>query len=369
MIVMPTGSGKTYFAAMALNHIKRPALIVVPTIDLMHQWVTVLERFFDCEVGMLGGGERNICPITVSTYDSAVINMEFIGNLFGLVVFDECHHLPGAINRTAASMCIAPYRLGLTATPECSDESYLLLNELIGPIAYQIHIDELEGSVLSPYITRRIQIKLESDEAVEYESNRAIYTDFLRRHNLSFVNKNDWSRFLGLSVREPDGRAALDAYLKQRSLARAGKSKFKKVWELLRKHSRERIIIFTADNHTAYQLGQKFLLPVLTHHTRAIERKLFLDKFRSGEYPVLVTSKVLNEGVDVPEAGIGIVVSGSGSIREHVQRLGRILRAGVGKKAILYELVTESTAEVYVSKRRREHRAYQSNKKFCREIN
>ncbi|MCM8527458.1 MAG: ATP-dependent helicase, partial [Lentisphaeraceae bacterium] len=74
--------------------------------------------------------------------------------------------------------------------------------------------------------------------------------------------------------------------------------------------------------------------------------------------PILVTSKVLNEGVDVPEASIGIVVSGSGSIREHVQRLGRILRKSSGKQAILYELVSQGTSEYYVSERRREHRAY-----------
>jgi superfamily II DNA or RNA helicase len=83
-----------------------------------------------------------------------------------------------------------------------------------------------------------------------------------------------------------------------------------------------------------------------------------LTMFRSGEYPVLVTSKVLNEGVDVPEASIGIIVSGSGSIREHVQRLGRILRQASGKKAILYELISQGTSEYYVSERRREHRAY-----------
>ena len=67
----------------------------------------------------------------------------------------------------------------------------------------------------------------------------------------------------------------------------------------------------------AYQMGEAFCLPVLTHKTKAAERRDFLERFRKGEYPVLLTSKVLNEGVDVPEASVGIVVSGSGSIREH----------------------------------------------------
>jgi superfamily II DNA or RNA helicase len=101
------------------------------------------------------------------------------------------------------------------------------------------------------------------------------------------------------------------------------------------------------------------MLPVLTHHTKSAERKEFLELFRQGKYLVLVTSQVLNEGVDVPEAAVGIILSGSGSVREHVQRLGRILRPAPGKQqAVLYELVSNATSEESVSMRRREHRAY-----------
>ena len=74
---------------------------------------------------------------------------------------------------------------------------------------------------------------------------------------------------------------------------------------------------------------------------------------------MLVTSKVLNEGVDVPDAAVGVVLSGSGSVREHVQRLGRILRSAPGKEqAVLYELVSVNTSEESTSDRRREHNAY-----------
>jgi superfamily II DNA or RNA helicase len=89
------------------------------------------------------------------------------------------------------------------------------------------------------------------------------------------------------------------------------------------------------------------------------ERKALLDAFRNGIYPVLVTSKVLNEGVDVPEANVGLIVSGSGSVREHVQRLGRLLRGRPGKQAVLYELVSQNTGEQSINKRRRQHRAYE----------
>ena len=72
----------------------------------------------------------------------------------------------------------------------------------------------------------------------------------------------------------------------------------------------------------------------------------------------MATSKVLNEGVDIPDANVGVILSGSGSVREHVQRLGRILRKQGDKRATLYELVANDTTEQSTSTRRRDHVAY-----------
>ena len=118
------------------------------------------------------------------------------------------------------------------------------------------------------------------------------------------------------------------------------------------------MIIFTDNNQLAYRIGEVFTLAVLTHKTKPKERKLLLDSFRSRELRILVTSKVLNEGVDVPEASVAVVVSGSGAVREHVQRLGRVLRQSPGKRATLYELIAADTSEKYVHQRRRKHDAY-----------
>jgi superfamily II DNA or RNA helicase len=358
VVIMPTGSGKSFFAFMAINYLKRPTLIVVPTIDLMQQWASQIERFFRIKAGMLGGGVKIINELTVTTYDSALIHMEFIGNKFGLIIFDECHHLPGPTLRAAASMSIAPYRLGLTATPEREDGGEEILYTLIGAPVFEIHIDELQGKMLAPYLTEQIYIRLEPEEEQKYRESRQIYTDFLRKAGIDFRNKNAWQQFIIKTATHPDGRNAFVSYLEQKNIARTAKNKFKTLWKLINRHKNERIIIFTADNFTAYKIGSEFFLPVITHKTRLMERKSFLDKFRSGEYPILVTSRVLNEGVDVPEANVGIIVSGSAGIREHVQRLGRILRAQNNKQAILYELISENTSEINISERRRQHRAY-----------
>jgi len=72
----------------------------------------------------------------------------------------------------------------------------------------------------------------------------------------------------------------------------------------------------------------------------------------------VVTSQVLNEGVDIPAANVGIVLSGTGTVKENVQRLGRILRKQEGKEAVLYEVVSRDTAEEFTSERRRQHHAF-----------
>lgn len=358
VVVLPTGAGKSRLAMMAIEAIGRPTLVLVPTLDLMSQWATVLQETFGVSVGLLGGGERRHEALTVSTYDSALLAIEHIGNRYGFLIADECHHLPSPSYQAIAKLAIAPYRLGLTATPERADRGERLLYTLMGPLCYRAHITELEGAYLSPYRTVQLRVPLDAESLEAYTFHRAIYLDFIKKQGVAFKGPQAWSQFVMQASRSKEGKAALASYRMQRRLVRASPSKFAVVWDLLNRHRDERVLIFTDDNATAYELGQQFFLPVITHHTRLAERKATLDAFRAGDLPYLVTSRVLNEGVDVPEASVGIVVSGSGSVREHVQRLGRILRKQADKEAVLYELISADTAEEQTGERRRRHVAY-----------
>ncbi|ETR70614.1 MAG: Helicase domain containing protein [Candidatus Magnetoglobus multicellularis str. Araruama] len=270
--------------------------------------------------------------------------------------------MPGAQFQYTALGAIAPFRLGLTATPERSDGKESLLYQLCGPLCFQSQIHELKGTTLSPYDVITIEIEMKPHEREQYETARKAYIDFLNAENIQMGHPNGWHQFLYKTSQSQRGRDAFKAYLLQKQLSQASCAKQEKIWQLVQSHPKDRIIIFTQDNDMAYRIGKQFLWPVLTHNTKIKERTHFLDQFRKGTYSIMVTSKVLNEGVDVPEANVGIIVSGSGSIREHVQRLGRLLRPGEGKNAVLYELISKDTGEYFVNQRRRNHSAYQKSR-------
>jgi superfamily II DNA or RNA helicase len=359
VVVLPTGTGKTHLAILAIHRTARPTLVVTPTIDLLNQWYGELIVAFGGPVGLLGGGYYDFQPLTVTTYDSAYIHLERWGNRFGLLVFDECHHLPGPSYMTTAIGSIAPFRLGLTATPERADGQEVLLPDLIGPIVYRKEIKQLAGDYLAMYKAQRIYVELPPEEQERYRQARDQYRNFVDARGISMGAPGGWQRFIQESCRSPEGRAAFLAYMEQKRIAQAAPAKLQTLAHLLDGHRLDRVLIFTADNATVYQIARRFLVPAITHQTKTKERKAILERFHDGEYPVIVTSQVLNEGVDVPSANIGIILSGTGSVREHVQRLGRLLRKVGDKHALLYEVVSRGTAEEFTSERRRQHHAYQ----------
>jgi superfamily II DNA or RNA helicase len=358
VVVLPTGAGKTHVAVMAIADKRRATLVIAPTLDLVRQWYDVLRASFDQPVGLVGGGEHDVRDLTVTTYDSAHLHMEYLGDRFGLLVFDEAHHLPSSGYAFAAKAAIAPFRLGLTATPERADGKDADLEALVGPIVYRKDVQELRGEFLADYDVQRVVVDLEPDERDDYEEARAVYRGFLSKNGISLRTPAGFGEFILKSTFSEEGRAAMAAYRRQRALAFAARGKLAILERLLHVHRHDPAIVFTQDNATAHLVSRRFLLPAITHQTKVRERSEILAGLADGTYGAVVTSKVLNEGVDVPDASVAVVLSGSGSVREHVQRLGRVLRKKGDKRAVLYELVSGDTSETYTSERRREHVAY-----------
>jgi superfamily II DNA or RNA helicase len=353
IIVLPTGSGKTLVGIKAISLLNTPTIVIAPTLDLVDQWRTRLKKEFKTEVGALGGGEWDIKAITVSTYDSAYIHADKLGNKFGLIIFDEVHHLPAAGYRNIAEMFASPYRMGLTATLEREDGLHAELNRLVGGKVFEKRVKELTGTHLSPFRIEKITVALTEGEREEYEKNQTIFSDYLAKIKLIIRCPADFQKLVMRSGRDPGARRALLARNKARDVAYNSVSKTRKLAEILKKHKESKIFIFTEHNKLVHRISRQFLIPSITYRTTTRERSETLDRFRSGVYRAVVTSKVLDEGIDVPDADVGIILSGTGSERAFIQRLGRILRKKEGKEAVLYEIVSAETSEVNTARRRK----------------
>jgi len=354
VLELPTGSGKTVIAVAAMAALGTPTLVVVPTVDLLTQWRRELETEFGIEVGQLGGGEQRVADVTVSTYDSAYLRADEVGDRFGLVVFDEVHHLGGEGYRDVARLLAAPARLGLTATFERPDGAHEVVADLVGPVVYDLAVDDLAGEHLADYELRRIEVDLSEAERAAYEEAQGTFVDYLKTSNLSFSSGSDYLELVKRSGNDPRAREALLAKQEAREIMMNADAKVDALARLLDRHRDDRIIVFTAHTDLVYRLSERFLLPAITGETGARERRAILDRFREGAYSRIVTANVLDEGVDVPDANVAVVLSGSGSEREFTQRLGRILRPKAdGGRALLYEVVSAETAEERVAERRR----------------
>ncbi|MDI6803279.1 MAG: DEAD/DEAH box helicase [Bacteroidota bacterium] len=362
MVVLPTGAGKSFMtrlliARLAIEDAKCSVLVVVPTRVLVYQWYEQLRTAFQQDIGIIGDDIFNPKPITVTTYKSAQIYMATLGNRWKLVVYDEIHKkLSEGKSANAARFCMSPYRLALTATPVSS--ALALLSDLIGPIVYEKATDDLiENEILSVY--RRISVHLKpakNEIETYYDIRKPIEKVWYRAKAEHRIQDSSWL------VRErlyyPD-----DVDLAQRSLLRAYRywqsipSRLARLEEILQNHQNDRILIFTESRYAAYEISKRFLIPAITADIESDERSFYLDAFTKGKCRALVTAKALEEGIDLPEANVAVIIAGRKNSKvetiSYIQRRGRVLRKRKSKEALVYEIsfalpikVTNKPAEV-----------------------
>ena len=358
-VILPTGAGKTYIALKAIEELREYTFVVVPTLELVDQWVATLREElradgFDPEelVGEYTGRQKRRAPITVATYDSAYIHAENLGADYGLVVFDEVHHLPSEGYRHIAEFFASPCRMGLTATYERPDDLHERLGDLIGGRVYEAEPDDLSGEYLAEYEVEQVKVELSEEERERYDEKISVFTEYLAGSGIRLEEPSDYRKIVMRSGTDPRAWEAIRARNEARKTAYGSSAKREKLAELLERHRGDRVIVFTRYNEAVYDISERFHVPAITHETNKSEREEILSRFRGGEYSAVVTSQVLDEGVDVPAANVGIILSGTGSTREYKQRLGRILRP-TGGKAKLYEVVANGTSEIRTSRRRK----------------
>ena len=249
-------------------------------------------------------------------------------------------------------MSTATARLGLTATPPRDPEVLARLGEHVGPVVFELAVGDLAGSFLSSFDLITLTLDLTGGERGIYEREMAAFYRVFRPFRSSCPDA-EWQDFVRAASRSDEGRRAVSAWRHARRLLGYTTAKREVLGQLLRRHADSRVLIFVPDNQTAYAIARDRLVMPITCDIKKAERQSALDRFRRGELRCLVSARVLNEGIDVPDADVAIVVGGALGEREHVQRVGRVLRPVPGKRALVYELVTRATTEVRQSRVRR----------------
>lgn len=162
-----------------------------------------------------------------------LLHVPYKGNRFGLVVFDEVHHLSGTHYQYTAISTIAPFCLGLTATPQRADGKEEQLYQLIGLPCYESQIHELKGGALLSYQVITLRLELSAEERQWYEAVRRCYLNFVNRKQIDFTRSNGWKTFPWKSSLLPEEREAFRAYLTQKQLSQAAKSELEAIWKLI----------------------------------------------------------------------------------------------------------------------------------------
>jgi len=226
---------------------------------------------------------------------------------------------------------------------------------LVGGVVFQAAPSILaEKRHLATYTIERRHVQMLPEEVLEYKKNYGRFLFSIRKLGFRMNYPNAFQRLIMMSSRSKLAREAILARNKAMNIALNSRAKFEELKEILAENKGIKAIIFTQHNSLVHDISNKFLIPFITHKSKKEERQDILKGFREGRYAAIVTSKVLDEGVDVPDAELGIIVSGTGSSREFIQRLGRLLRPKQDDKtARLIEIVSMETREIGTSSKRK----------------
>src|SRR5690625_4579907 len=319
VVVLPCGAGQTLVGAGAMAHPGTTTPILVPNTGSARQWRSELLRrttLTEDEIGEYSGARKEVRPVTIATYQVLTTKRKGIyphlelldARDWGLIVYDEVHLLPAPIFRMTADLQ-ARRRLGLTATLVREDGREDEVFSLIGPKRYDAPWKDIEAQgYIAPAECIEVRLTLPDRERMVY------------------------------ATAESDERYRLAA-------TAGGKDRV--VAELVARHAGEQILVIGQYLDQLEDLGNRLDAPVITGSTTVNQREQLFERFRSGELPVLVVSKVANFSIDLPEAAVAIQVSGSfGSRQEEAQRLGRLLRPKAdGKTAHFYTVVARDTVD------------------------
>ena len=353
VIALPTGSGKTVIAIAALTLLSQHTLIIAYTKEQLIQWKNAILKFTNLPeymIGMYYSGEKRLSPITLTTYQTAYRHIDKFSKNYSLLIIDEVHHLPAEKFKFIAESLPILSRMGLSATPYREDGKHVELFPLMGGIVYYKSPQELaKQGYLASYRIVTVKVELKPNE------KRRLYE--LRSRYRKLVGYTKFEEILRLA-RLGDERAieALRIHNEMNQLIHKSLSKIEKVEEIIRRElmNGSKIIVFAHYVDLAEEIARRVNGYLLTGEMSSDRRKIILERFRNSKSGVLVVTTLGDEGLDIPDANVGIFVAGTGSRRQFLQRLGRLLRPANNKVATLYEIITKGTIEELQARKRKE---------------
>jgi len=370
-----TGAGKTRVAiAAAERELKAggSVVIVVPTIDLLHQWKRELDRLLidtlemDITIGLLGDGyddSLHDCDVLLTTAASGCRRVLLPADKEGLLIADEVHRY-GSESWSRVLEEGFEGRLGLTATYEREDsgrEKYL--DPYFGGVVFDVDYKRaLEDDVIAPFKIAFVAVRFspyERDEYEEHDSKARRYKKRLvEQYGLPEEPFGEFMREVTLLRNAEEGQASLQAglylsaFTKRREVLASAQSKYARLNDLTDAVLQaDKTIVFAQTREAAEKAVAGFTEggvngAVLTSHMDRMERKQVLAGFEDGTHELVAAPRLLDEGIDVADADLAMVLATSRSKRQMVQRMGRVLRLKddnrLARLAILY---VEDTSE------------------------
>ncbi len=352
IIALPTGTGKTIIAIAAIAELNEKTLIVTFTKEQMFHWAEKILNFTDIPQSMIGyyyGSEKRIAPITLTTYQSAFRYVSSLSPYFSFLIIDEVHHLPADKFRYIAENMFAKKRLGLSATVIREDGRHVDLFPLMGGIVYSKSVSELaEKGYIAPFTIKTIRVSLTREEKEKYKQLLEKYKKLSRGREFQTLLE-DAKRGDVTALEAIKTRAEL------RSLVHNAKEKIEALKAIVSREleNNSKIIVFTQYIEQAEKLAEILNTVYITGELDEDIRRRRLEMFKNNMVKILVLTTVGDEGIDIPDANVGIIFAGTGSRRQFIQRLGRLLRPLPGKEARLYEIIVKGTFEEAESRKRR----------------
>jgi superfamily II DNA or RNA helicase len=348
-----TGTGKTIVAIAWLEKIGKQSLIVVPTQALIYQsWTPKLQDYGFDDVGQYYAFAKTFGPVTVTTFSSAISHPELFESVEAVVV-DEIHHLGAfqAQKRLLPKLKEKEYVLGLSSVPEREDKSHeLFLNEF--PIVFDLSLGSaLKSGYVSPIEPISVSAPMTEKERSEYEMFTLKIQQAFR---FCGPNMARWMKCFNPKTRKFVGREGVWAIAKRKTLLSGIESKKECVLKIVHEHSDKPVILF-AESVKAIENIKEYLrerdITCETFHAGTDPQERFrILKEWGMKFQVLLSCRALEEGLDISEVEIGILLTNGKSKRQYIQRIGRIIRPLEGKRAKFYIVYCPETVEETYSK-------------------